>query len=227
MIGGVADGLATAQERQERREQVEGKLHAFGRNRDNIIAIPVVHAGTKHGQGGLALDERVERQRAIIIVFGRLLHRVQVVMLVGQGVRQLMSDDRLVIVLVKLVALAEKSLEKRGPLVGLGLLGFLDQVHRLGLGIVKGGDFLGVHLGQRLLEVKIARYQSKGLQGQLVGAKLAGGHVLVDFLENERFHVFTFCYVSLDLVLERDLAQPRQQLFHRAFVADHGLGILT
>ena len=73
--------------------------------------------------------------------------------------------------LSKSLLLAEEPLEQRGRLLGFRL-GLLDQVHRLGLGVVERGDLLGVDLGQRLLEVEIARQEPERLHGQLVGAKL-------------------------------------------------------
>ena len=77
-------------------------------------------------------------------------------MLIRQRVRQLVGDDRLVPVLVKLACLAEEPLEERRGLLHFRLR-FLDQVHRLGLGIVKSRDFLGINLGERFLEVVVAR----------------------------------------------------------------------
>ena len=73
-----------------------------------------------------------------------------------------------------------------GLLLGFGF-GLLDQVHRLGLGVVEGGDLLGVDLGQSGFEVEVARQQPERLHGQLVGAELLGRHVLVDFLEEQAF----------------------------------------
>ena len=189
------------------------------------VAVPVVHAGAEHRQRGLALDQGREGQRSVVVLLYTLLQRVEVVVLVGQGMCQLVRDHRLVLVLVEVALLAEEPLEEARLLLGR-LLRFFDQVHRLGLGIVERGDFLRVDLGQRFAQVVVSRQQPEGLQGQLIGTELLRRHVLIDFLENQFLHVFALGDVALHLVLERDLPELRQQLLHPALVPDHGLGEL-
>ncbi len=167
-------------------------------------------------------------RRAVVVLLDGLVQGVEVIVLIGQGVGQLVGDDGLVLVLVERLGFLPKSRSRKpGRLLGLGLLGLLDQVHRLGLGIVKGGDLLGVDLREGLLEVEVARQQPEGLHGHLVGAELLGRHVLVELLEEQRLEVLALGHVALDLVQEGDLAQLGEDLLEPALVADDGLGELA
>ena len=152
-----------------------------------------------------------------------LLHGVDVEVLVGQGVRQLVGDDRLVLVLVEALRLSQEPLEEARALLGLGL-GLLDQVHGLGLGVVEGGDLLGVDADHRLLEVQVGRQEAERLHAELVGPELGGGHLGVDLLDEHGLHVLARGDVSLHLVLERDLAHAGEQLLEGSLVADDRLG---
>jgi hypothetical protein len=68
-------------------------------------------------------------------------------------------DDRLVLLLVEALRLPQEPLEEARALLDRGL-GLLDQVHGLGLGVVEGGDLLGVDADHRLLEVQVGRQES-------------------------------------------------------------------
>ena len=190
-------------------------------------ALPVVHARPEHGQGGLALDQCGERQGTVVILLDGFVQGLEVVVLIGQRVGQLVGDDGLVLVLVELRLLAEEPLQEPGGLLRLGLLGLLDQVHRLGPGVVEGGDLLGVDLCEGLLEVEVARQQAECLHGHLVGAELLGRHVLLELFQEERLQVLALGDVALDLVEKGNLPQLGEDLLESALVADDGLGGLA
>ena len=139
---GLAERRA-AGHRHEGHHQAEDPVEVRGGEGADLRAVPVVHLGADHGQGRLALDQRGEGQRAVVVGLDGLLHLVEVVVLVGQGVGQLVGDDGLVLVLVEARLLAPRSDSRKPGFFGLGG-GLLDQVHGLGLGVVEGGDLLGV-----------------------------------------------------------------------------------
>ncbi len=174
--------------------------------RDDLIAVPVVHAGAEHRQRGFAFDQGGEGQRSVVVLLDVFLKGVEIVVLVGQGMGQLVRDHRLVLVLVEVALLAEEPLEEAGLVLGR-LLRFFDQVHGLGLGVVERGDFLGVDLGQGFAQVVLCRQQPEGLHGQLVGTELLRRHVLIDFLENQVLHVLALGDVALHFMLEREFSE--------------------
>ena len=94
--------------------RLEGPVQALGGQLHGLRALPVVHARPEHRQRRLALDQGRERQRAVVVLLDGLLQGIEVVVLIGQGVGQLVGDDRLVLVLVEPVVLAEEPLEQ-GP----------------------------------------------------------------------------------------------------------------
>ena len=93
--------------------------------------------------------------------------------------------------------------------------------------IVKRGDLLGIDLGQGFAQVVVSGKQPEDLHGQLVRTKLLRRHVLVNFLEDHLLHLFALGDIALHFVLERDFPEVRQQLFHRALVADDRVRELT
>ena len=93
-------------------KKLEREFEVFRGNFRDVVAVPIVHPDAEHGQRRLAFDRGIERERTIIIFLDGLLHRVEIVVLIGEGVRQLMGDHRLVFVLVEVVFLAKDPLEQ-------------------------------------------------------------------------------------------------------------------
>ena len=155
------------------------------------------------------------------------LQLVEVVVLVGKGVGQLVGDRGLVLVLVEAALLAaQKGLEEPFLLL-FDDGGFLDQMHGLGLGVVEGRDLLGVDLDHDLLPVQVAGDEPQDLHSQLVGPELGGGDLLVDLLHKHRFQILAVGHVPLDLGLERELTEPWQELLERLLVFQDRLGRLV
>ena len=108
MMGGACcEGLATPHEGKERSEQAECPLQPVGGNLDDIVAIPIVHAAPNIASvASPSINAEIARDRSSSLLDG-LLHGIQVVVLVGQGVGQLVGDHGLVLVLVEISLLAE------------------------------------------------------------------------------------------------------------------------